>query len=292
MNRAKSLNPTNVAQFYANLEDLYSQNQYEAWQVWNCNESGAQANRNGEGVVFAKRGTKNVHTIVPQEREWLSVLVVVSSVGGTMPSYYVFKGKRPNADFISLCENDACLGMQENAYMDAENFSKWMDFFITYHEKRGDLSLTNRMLLVFDGHKSHVTLEVLLKVKSHGLDMISLPSHTSHCLQPLDISCFRPFKESFRAHRDAWTKKNIGKRVGKKILAQWVSLALHRALTMSNIQAGFRATGIQPLNKNAIVGKWGQVSYFSLLKSLWKHQMKRMWKDNHLKSATLKWRKY
>ena len=99
-----------------------------------------------------------------------------------MPSYYVFKGKRPNQDFISLCENGACLGMQENGYMDAENFSRWMDFFLIYHENRGDLSLINRMLLVLDGHKSHVTLEVLLKAKSHGLDMISLPSHTSHCL--------------------------------------------------------------------------------------------------------------
>ena len=140
-----------------------------------------------------------------------------------------------------------------------------MDFFLTYHENRGDLSLTNRMLLVLDGHKSHVTFEVLLKAKSHGLDMISLPSHTSHCLQPLDISCFRPFKESFRAHRDAWAKKNIGKRVGKKILAQWVSLALHRALTMSNIQARFRVARIQPLNKNAMVGKMGPSELFQPL---------------------------
>ena len=241
MNRAKALNPSNVAQFYANLEDLYLQHQYEAWQVWNCDESGAQANRNGEEAVIAKRRTKNVYTIVPQNREWLSILVAINSAGGTMPSYYVFKGKRPNQDFISLCENGACLGMQENGYMDAKNFSRWMDFFLTYHESRGDLSLTNRMLLVLDGHKSHVILEVLLKAKSHGLDMISLPSHS---LQPLDISCFRPFKQSFRAHRDAWARRNIGKRVGKKILAQWMSLALHRALTMTNIQAGFRAAGI------------------------------------------------
>ena len=69
MNRAKALNPTNVAQFYANLEDLYFQHPYEAWQVWNYDESGAQANRNGEGAVIARRGTKNVYTIVPQDRE-------------------------------------------------------------------------------------------------------------------------------------------------------------------------------------------------------------------------------
>ena len=35
-------------------------------------------------------------------------------------------------------------------------------------------------MIILDGHKSHISLEVLMKVKDHGIDMISLPSHTSH----------------------------------------------------------------------------------------------------------------
>jgi hypothetical protein len=31
-----------------------------------------------------------------------------------------------------------------------------------------------------------------------GLDIVSLSSHTSHVLQPLDVSCFKPFKIAFR----------------------------------------------------------------------------------------------
>ena len=80
------------------------------------------------------------------------------------------------------------MGMQENGYMEATNFSKWMDYFLRYHEGRGDLFESNRMLLILDGHKNHVTLEVLLKAKTHGLDMVSLPSYTSHGLQSLDLS--------------------------------------------------------------------------------------------------------
>jgi hypothetical protein len=30
-----------------------------------------------------------------------------------------------------------------------------------------------------------------------GLNMITLPSHTSHALQPFDVSCFKPFKIAF-----------------------------------------------------------------------------------------------
>jgi hypothetical protein len=32
--------------------------------------------------------------------------------------------------------------------------------------------------------------------------MITLPSHTSHALQPLDVSCFKPFKTTFKKERD------------------------------------------------------------------------------------------
>ena len=38
----------------------------------------------------------------------------------------------------------------------------------------------------------------------------------------------------------------------KETLAYWVSLALKKALTLHNIQKGFNATGIYPLNSQAM----------------------------------------
>ena len=173
----------------------------------------------------------------------------------TIPNYYFLKGKRQKEEFISFCEDGACMRMQENGYMDVENFSKWMDSFLSYHKSRGNLSLTKRMLFILDGHKSHIFLEILLKAKTHGVDMVSLPSHTSYELQPLDISCFKSFKLSFRAYRNAWKETNIGKKVRKQELVQWVSLALKKALKEKNICACFRAAQILPLNKEAMEGK-------------------------------------
>ncbi len=42
--------------------------------------------------------------------------------------------------------------------------------------------LTNQHLLILDGHGSHVTLETIEQAQDFGLDMITLPSHTSHIL--------------------------------------------------------------------------------------------------------------
>ena len=202
MNRATTLCLGTVENFYSNLETLYQTHHYELDEIWNCFEIRAHANRNGEGAMLAKRGTRVVHTMALNERIWTSILVAINSTSETMPNYYVFKGKRPRQDYMRLCEDGACIGMQESWYMDTLNFSKWMSLFLNYHERMKFFSPTKRFLLVLDGHKSHISLQVLLKAKEHGVDMVSLSSHTSHALQPLDIACFKPFKQSFRIYRD------------------------------------------------------------------------------------------
>jgi hypothetical protein len=46
--------------------------------------------------------------------------------------------------------------------------------------------------------------------------------------------------------------QNIRRGASKVVLAQWVSLALKKALTENNIRSGFWATRIRPLNKDVI----------------------------------------
>ena len=89
-----------------------------------------------------------------------------------------------------------------------------------------------------------MTLEVVHKAMQVGLDLVTLPSHTNHHLQPLDVSVFGPFKIAFKRFRDAWTLQNAGRGASKMVLAQWVLGALQKALTESNIQAGIRSIGI------------------------------------------------
>jgi hypothetical protein len=92
------------------------------------------------------------------------------------------------------------MAMQKKAWIIAFLFKEFLSFF-----KRsilGGVSFTNRHLLIMDGHGNHVTLEAIEHAKNIGLDMITLPFHTSHALQPLNVSCFKPFKITFRKDRD------------------------------------------------------------------------------------------
>ena len=136
--------------------------------------------------------------------------------------------------------------------MTAFLFSAWISHFITTVKERYGISWESRHLLVLDRHGSHVTLKVVQKAAFEGLNIITLPSHTSHRLQPLDVSIFKPFKAAFWACRDRWTIQNKGKAARKEELAQWVSVGLKTTLTASKIIKGFSTTGIWPLLPSAM----------------------------------------
>ena len=56
------------------------------------------------------------------------------------------------------------------------------------------------ILLITDSHKSHETREVLVLAHQHQIILFSLPPHTTHKLQPLDVAIFGPLQNAW-GHR-------------------------------------------------------------------------------------------
>jgi hypothetical protein len=201
--RARDLCLDKVASFYRNLEELYKTHKYAPENIWNCDESGAHARRNGSGLVWALRGSRIVHSLIPNEREWVTVLSCINASGQSIPRSYIFRGKRVMHNYIELCEDGATMAMQLEGWMTATLISHWISHFIQSLHKRGGISPGSRHLLIVDGHNSHVTMEVVHKAIEVGLDLLTLPLHTNHRLQPLDVSVFGPFKRAFKKYMDA-----------------------------------------------------------------------------------------
>jgi hypothetical protein len=74
--------------------------------------------------------------------------------------------------------------------------------------------------------------------------MITLPSHTSYVLEPLDVSCFKPFKTTFRKERDNNMVSSNYKGQDKIVLANWVDKVLDATLSKRNINNRFKVTWI------------------------------------------------
>jgi hypothetical protein len=59
-----------------------------------------------------------------------------------------------------------------------------------------------RRMLIMDGHSSHVTARVLSFCIQNAIDLLIMPPHCSHVLQPLDVSVFAPLKRALSKETD------------------------------------------------------------------------------------------
>ncbi len=85
--------------------------------------------------------------------------------------------------------------------------------------------------------------------------MITLPSHTSHVLQPLDVNYFKPFKTTLKKERNNSMVISNYNQPNKATFVGWVDEALNMALSKRHIKNGFQITRIWPLNPKAMDGR-------------------------------------
>ena len=64
-------------------------------------------------------------------------------------------------------------------------------------------------LLIFDEHSSHLTYTRLKLATDNNIHCICLQGHTSHALQPLDVSVFKSVKCTWRKVVDRLIESNL-----------------------------------------------------------------------------------
>jgi len=105
------------------------------------------------------------------------------------------------------------------------------------------VDLTQQRLLIMDGHGSHITANIIACCMQHMIDLLILPLHTSHVLQPLDVSVFSLLKHALAAETDAASRLDFG-RISR---IEWTYTYIHareQAFRSSNILSGFKASGL------------------------------------------------
>ena len=113
-----------------------------------------------------------------------------------------------------LLQNSAPVGavckVSDSGYINSELFVEYLQHFIA-HVK---LSPESPVLMVLDGHSSHTKhLEAIELARNSGVIMLSLPAHTTHRTQPLDVAFFRPLKVYYNQAIEKWLRTNAGRSV-------------------------------------------------------------------------------
>ena len=137
----------------------------------------------------------------------------------------------------------------DSGWVNTELFLTWLQFFAQ------SIPPSRPVLLILDGHSSHVSIQAIECARSNGIHMLCLPAHTTHILQPLDVGVFKSFKSYYYKA----CKKRIAEHPNRVIttdqIASLVGTAWPQALTPVNIMSGFKKCGIYPINPGEVADR-------------------------------------
>jgi len=174
-----------------------------------------------------------------------TVQVCCSAVG----KYVVYKGLHLYNTWCAGGPDDAKYTCSKSGWMEANQFVEWFDkVFI-----RETVNLEGGKLLIFDGHNSHLTKEVVDLALANNIELLCLPAHTSSVLQPLNVGVFKTVKSIWRTSLKKYYDETRYKNVDKGAFPMLLKTAIeHGAFNRSNAINAFEACGIYPLNRQKI----------------------------------------
>ena len=150
-----------------------------------------------------------------------------------------------------LLQNGAPVGavckFSDSGYINSELFVEYLQHFIAHVKP----SPESPVVLVLDGHSSRTkNLEAIELERESGVITLSLPAHTTHRTQPLDVAFCRPLKVYYNHSIKKWLRTNSGRSVAVFQVASLLCDAYNQAATVGCAKNGFEKCGLWPVNQD------------------------------------------
>ena len=194
-------------------------------------------------ITGAERSNRPV-SVQPGNREWVTAIDCICADRQSLLLVIIFEGKVHQSTWYT---DNALPGLLESVRMAGQT---------TYYDVLGLTWLKNVFekhtahhtkgvyrLLILDGHGSHLTPEFDLFCKDHSIITLCMPPHSSHLLQPCDVSFFTVLKRLYGQQIQDYMRNRIN-HIDKYDFLLAYLITRTQAASIANIQSGFAATGL------------------------------------------------
>ena len=191
--RASALTKEVVDGYFETLKCTLEENDLvnEPRQLFNCNETFLPLNMSCEKVI-TRKNTTHVYAQSRGTSEHITPLCGASAAGVALPPMIIFSKSFPGGVYKFYGPDNAVYGKSESGWIDSELFMLWMKkVFLRYCGSQ------RPVLLFVVGHASHIEIDVIDLARENQIILFCLPPHTTHALQPLDVSVFKSLKSHF-----------------------------------------------------------------------------------------------
>jgi hypothetical protein len=249
--RTEGTKPERVQPFYQALKDLQHRYQHHASTIFNMDKTGFPIGnvQRGKGVIYrnavsATAAGKRAHALQAKQLpvKWITSIECITAAGKPLNPLHIFKGQKVNQAWM-LGDQD---WRRTHGWHYAAPLKGWSNNDLGFQWLRNvfdpQTRLPNRQhrLLILDGHCSHLSARFFCYCHDHDIDLLFLPSHTSHVLRPLDIGVFKERKKVIcQAAKDRWRLLADGDRFSKRDFILDLAEAREKAMTGKHIIKGW-----------------------------------------------------
>lgn len=250
--RAMGSNEANVFSWFDTYEEIVDRLKLreKGERIWNLDEKGLEDLPHVKRVVGISK--QDTFQLVSGEKSIRSTMLFAASGAGNFAHpMIIHKGTRRREGWDNCKPQGVLLANSKKGHINKELFH---EFGLHLIKEWHDLGLLGgNIVLVMDSHFSHLfNWNFMDLMREYRVTVVGLRPHTSHLCQPLDKV---PFTEMEKNWHKELRKYNL--RVGaKKIVKQdWFSVfnvAFFKSMTRENLQAGFKLSGIFPVDRDRI----------------------------------------
>ncbi|EMD60749.1 hypothetical protein COCSADRAFT_344766 [Bipolaris sorokiniana ND90Pr] len=149
--------------------------------TYNFNETGfAMGVASTSKVVISSDRVGRVAIIQLGNREWVTAIKCINASGWCLLPLVILSSK--------------AISVLDNGWTTNQLGVEWVKH---YNQHTAARTAGVYQLLILDGHSSHATPEFDQYCAKNKIITLCMPPHTSHLLQPLNVSYFSPLKRAY-----------------------------------------------------------------------------------------------
>ena len=252
--RAKCEDPELIKGWFDRVQETIQRYGILEQDIYNMDESGFQMGVASTAKVICGSETRDSHakSIQPGNREWITIIITINASGSALPPQIILAGKRHQSQWYSAIPKEYRISMSDNGWTNDNLGFEWLQEMFEKHT--ASQTAGRYRLLILDGHSSHATASFDHFCTERKIIPLYMPPHSSHLLQPLDISCFGPLKHYYGQKIREMAQNGIHAIDKMDFLSNYTKIHAH-AFSKANILSGFAAAGLIPFKPEKVLAK-------------------------------------
>ena len=198
--------------YYDVMEEKLDSISHDPRRIFNVDEVGVQF---AERTIHLITGRQYLNKNMVQTSIHVTLVLCTSPGQGgiILPPHFLFQQAESTESRNLLCGTVNCTSdYNATGYQNEHTWKNWMSIFITWKNQwlcENGYGLHESVLLLLDGHYSHLDHEVLFTAAMNHVEIVCMLAHATHLVQPNDKAVNKRFKQNLDEELAKMASQNI-----------------------------------------------------------------------------------